>query len=238
MIRRGFAVAAVVVAGCGGSSAAVTTTTTSVVASTTTTTVVVALPSSTDPASVAVLVNKAHGLPPGWVPPDLTVPAIPFNFAGDDPKRELRVLAARAAESLFAAAAADGVPLLGVSGYRSEKTQGDLYGLAVSRHGRAVADRSTARPGHSEHQTGLALDVAGADGRCPAEACFAGTPAAAWLAAHAHEHGFIVRYTAAKEAVTGYEPEPWHLRYVGPEVARELTTKGLALEELASQSAG
>jgi D-alanyl-D-alanine carboxypeptidase len=223
----------VVLAGCAGGSAAAPGTTTSTTMAVTATTTV-HLPSFTDPASVAVLVNQAHGLPPGWVPPDLTVPAVPFNFAGDAPKRQLRVEAARAVEGLFAAAAADGVPLLGVSGYRSERSQADLYGLAVRHHGQAAADRSTARPGHSEHQTGLALDVTGADGRCPAEACFAGTPAAEWLAAHAHEHGFVVRYTAAKEAITGYEPEPWHLRYVGLEVAAELTRRGLALEELAT----
>jgi D-alanyl-D-alanine carboxypeptidase len=77
------------------------------------------------------------------------------------------------------------------------------------------------------------MDVTGLDGRCPAEDCFAGTPEARWLAAHAHERGFVIRYPEGKEAVTGYDYEPWHLRYVGPAVAAELTRRGLTLDELA-----
>jgi D-alanyl-D-alanine carboxypeptidase len=160
---------------------------------------------------------------------------VPFVFAGDDPKRLLRAEAAAGLATLFAHAASDGVPLAAVSGYRSEATQRDLYGLAVARRGRADADRVSARPGHSEHQTGLAMDVTGADRRCPAEDCFAGTPAARWLAAHAHEHGFIIRYPEGKEVVTGYEYEPWHLRYVGRDVAAALAAEGLVLEELAGR---
>jgi D-alanyl-D-alanine carboxypeptidase len=234
-VRPRLLVAALLLAGCAGGSAATTLPTSTSVApdDPTTTTVAADLPSFTDPASIAVLVDQEHGLPDGWVPPDLVVPDVPFDFAGDAPKRQLRAEAAGAAEALFAAASADGVPLLGVSGYRSQRTQADLYGLAVRHHGRAAADRSTARPGHSEHQTGLALDVTGGDGRCPAEACFAGTPAADWLAAHAAEHGFVVRYPAGKEAVTGFEAEPWHLRYVGTEVAALLAQRGLTLDELA-----
>jgi zinc D-Ala-D-Ala carboxypeptidase len=185
-----------------------------------------------DPLSVTVLVNKRWRLPPGWEPPDLVEPAVAFTFAGDDSKRLLREPAARALESLFAAAAEAGTPLAAVSGYRSEQTQADLYGLAVSRRGEAQADAHNARPGHSEHQTGLAMDVTGADGTCAVEDCFGTTPEAAWLAEHAAEHGFIVRYPAGKEAVTGYAFEPWHLRYVGVDLARHLTTDGLALEEV------
>jgi D-alanyl-D-alanine carboxypeptidase len=219
----------------GGESDAAATTTTapSMQVTTTTTTVAGALPSFTDPASVAVLVDKAHGLPPGWKPPDLVAADVPFTFAGQDPKRLLRAEAAAALEALFADAAAAGVPLRAVSGYRSEATQADLYGLAVDQHGRAAADRTNARPGHSEHQTGLAMDVTGLDGRCPAEDCFAGTPEARWLAAHAADHAFVVRYPEGREAVTGYAYEPWHLRYVGPAVAAELTRRGLTLDELA-----
>ena len=210
-----------------------TTAVTSVTSASPPLTTAVALPSFTDPLSVAVLVDKEHGLPAGWVPPDLVAADVPFNFAGDDPKRQLRTEAAGALEALFADASADGVPLRAVSGYRSESSQADLYGLAVQQHGRAAADRTNARPGHSEHQTGLAMDVTGADGRCPAEDCFAGTPAARWLAAHAHQRGFVVRYPKGKQAVTGYAYEPWHLRYVGSEVAAELTRRHLTLDELA-----
>ncbi|MCU1484286.1 MAG: peptidase [Actinomycetia bacterium] len=200
------------------------------------TTTTVALPSFTDPMSMAVLVDRDRGLPPGWVPPDLVAAEVPFTFAGDDPKRLLRAEAASALEGLFADAAAAGVPLRAVSGYRSEATQADLYDLAVHHHGRASADRTNARPGHSEHQTGLAMDVTGADGRCPAEACFGTTPAARWLVHHAPAWGFVVRYPAGKEAVTGYGYEPWHLRYVGARIAAELVQRGITLDELASSS--
>lgn len=184
-----------------------------------------------DPLSETVLVNKRWRLPPGWEPPDLVEPAVAFTFSGDDPKRLLRAPAARALESLFAAAAEAGTPLAAVSGYRSEQTQADLYGLAVSQRGETQADAHQARPGHSEHQTGLAMDVTGADGTCAVEDCFGATPQAAWLAQHAAEHGFIVRYPAGKEAVTGYAYEPWHLRFVGIDLAQRLTADGLALEE-------
>lgn len=185
-----------------------------------------------DPASLLVLVNKEHGLPDGWVPPDLVEPGVPFSFSGHDPKRLLRAEAADALEALFAAAARDGLPLEGVSGYRSEQRQRDVFDASVRDHGEAAALQTSARPGHSEHQTGLAMDVTSADGTCPAEDCFATTPEAAWLAAHAPEHGFVVRYPAGREGATGYAHEPWHLRYVGVAAARELAASGRVLEDL------
>jgi D-alanyl-D-alanine carboxypeptidase len=133
---------------------------------------------------------------------------------------------------LFVAAAEAGTPLAAVSGYRSEQTQADLYQQSVSEEGEAQADLHRARPGHSEHQTGLAMDVTSADGSCVVEECFGTSPAGVWVAAHAAEHGFILRYPAAKEAVTGYAYEPWHLRYVGVDVARRLADEDLVLEEL------
>lgn len=185
-----------------------------------------------DPLAQTVLVNKHWRMPPGWEPPDLVEPDVPFTFSGPDPKRLLREPAAAALESLFAAAAQAGTPLAAVSGYRSEQTQADLYGQSVSEQGAAQADLHSARPGHSEHQTGLAMDVTSADGTCAVQDCFGTTPAAAWLAAYAAEHGFIVRYPEGKEAVTGYAYEPWHLRFVGVDPARQLVSQGLVLEEL------
>ncbi len=187
-----------------------------------------------DPLAVTVLVNKVWRLPPGWEPPDLVEPAVAFTFAGDEPKRRLREPAARALESLFGAAAEAGTPLAAVSGYRSEQTQADLFARAVERQGEAQAAEQHARPGHSEHQTGLAMDVTGADGSCAVEDCFAATPAAAWLAAHAAEHGFVVRYPAGKEAITGYAHEPWHRRSVGTDLAQRLASEGRVLEELST----
>jgi D-alanyl-D-alanine carboxypeptidase len=185
----------------------------------------------TDPESITVLVNKTWRLPPGWQPPDLVPPDVAFVFDGPSPKRLLRTEAAAALEELFAAAEGDGLPLAAVSGFRTEQTQAQLFDAYVARDGEAEASRYSARPGHSEHQTGLAMDVTGRDGACAAEPCFAGTPEAVWLAAHAAEHGFVIRYPEGAEAITGYLHEPWHLRYVGVGVATDLVARGLTLDE-------
>jgi D-alanyl-D-alanine carboxypeptidase len=147
----------------------------------------------------------------------------------------MRREAARALASLFGAARSDGLPLVGVSAYRSEARQRDLFAQYRRRDGADAAETYSAPPGTSEHQTGLAIDVTGADGRCAASACFGARPEAAWLAAHASTNGFVVRYPAGKELVTGYRSEPWHLRYVGVDLARRLAATGRALEEAASR---
>ncbi|MDA0165942.1 M15 family metallopeptidase [Solirubrobacter ginsenosidimutans] len=188
-------------------------------------------PDFRDPNSVATLVTPRIALPRGFQPRRLVVPNVRFTFTGFAEKRQVRDDVAGPLRRLFAAASADGVPLAGVSGYRSEATQRSLYADQVARDGRQQADRVVARPRHSEHETGLAIDVSGADGRCQAEACFAGTREARWIAAHAPDYGFIVRYPKGAEAITGYEYEPWHLRYVGVRLAREVAASGVTLDE-------
>lgn len=123
------------------------------------------------------------------------------------------------------AAAKDGLDLYVVSGYRSYDYQAQLYQNYCNRDGQAAADRYSARPGYSEHQTGLAFDLNSTSNS------FAGTAEAKWLAAHAHEYGFIIRYPKGKESVTGYQYEPWHLRYLGTETAKAVYDSGLCLEE-------
>jgi D-alanyl-D-alanine carboxypeptidase len=184
-----------------------------------------------DPDSLLVLVDHDRLLPIGWEPLDLTAPAIPFIFDGPHPKRLMRREAASAIEQLSSAARDDGVVLVGVSAYRSAATQRVIYEGAVARNGEANAARTNARPGHSEHQTGLAIDVTGADRSCVVSACFAQTAEARWLEGNAHWFGFVIRYPAGKEHITGYRHEPWHLRYVGVDVAVQLTQRGLTLDE-------
>ena len=111
------------------------------------------------------------------------------------------------------------------SGFRSYATQAQLYQSYVNREGQAVADRYSARPGYSEHQTGLAFDVIGTNGHLVED-----ESAAQWLLDHAADYGFVVRYLKGKESVTGYMHEEWHLRYVGKE-AKEIAASGLTLEE-------
>jgi D-alanyl-D-alanine carboxypeptidase len=167
-------------------------------------------------------VNKRRPLvPAGWAPAELE------TVEG----HRLRPEAAGAARELLAAARADGAGVVLLSGYRSYDEQVTTYAGWVAQQGREAADTVSARPGHSEHQTGLALDV-GEGGPCDLRACFAGTATAAWVAEHAPEHGFVVRYPPGQEPVTGYAHEPWHLRYLGPERAQALARSGAAtLEE-------
>ncbi|OZB95246.1 M15 family metallopeptidase [Paenibacillus sp. XY044] len=184
-----------------------------------------------NPTSDTVLVNKTYRLPEGYVPPDLVYPDVAFTFSEKIDKRKMRKVAADALKELFDAAKQDGVYLAGVSGYRSESRQTTLYNNYVDRDGVKAADTYSARPGHSEHQTGLTIDVSGTDGKCAAESCFAGTKEANWLADHAYEYGFIIRYPEGKESITGYKYEPWHIRYVGKEIAEDVTKKDITLEQ-------
>ena len=111
------------------------------------------------------------------------------------------------------------------SGFRSYETQVKLYQDYVNQDGKAKADRYSARPGYSEHQTGLAFDLIGTNGNLVTE-----EKAAQWLLDHAADYGFVVRYLKGKEKETGYMAEEWHLRYVGKE-AKEIAASGLSLEE-------
>ena len=127
---------------------------------------------------------------------------------------------------LIAAMQAAGFPISDhYSGFRSYETQSSLYQDYVNKDGKEAADRYSARPGYSEHQTGLAFDVIGTNGDLVTE-----EKAAQWLLDHAADYGFVVRYLKGKEKETGYMAEEWHLRYVGKE-AKEIAASGLSLEE-------
>lgn len=169
-------------------------------------------------ASVVVVVNKRRQLNPArHVPGPLVDVGGPL----------LRSDAAQQFFRLLADARAGGIAMVPVSGYRSYDTQASLYASYVSQYGQAAADLISARPGFSEHQTGLAIDIGNANGACGLQECFAGTPAGAWAAQNAWRYGFIVRYPQGQTPVTGYAYEPWHLRYVGPTIASEMRTHGL-----------
>ena len=184
-----------------------------------------------NPNSVEVMVNKQRKLPDGHRPDDLRVPDVPFSFDGEEEKSHLREDAATALEELFAAAKQEELELIAASGFRSYETQKWLYNYYVERDGQEQADKFSARPGTSEHQTGLAMDVTSAAMAFSLEQSFKQTPEGAWLADHAHQFGFIIRYPEGKEDITGYSYEPWHLRFVGEEIATEIYADGLTLEE-------
>lgn len=128
-------------------------------------------------------------------------------------------------DALCEGAAIDGCNIYLGSGYRSYSLQSTIFSNYTDLYGQEQADTFSARAGHSEHQSGLAIDVNTIDD------AFGATPEAAWLREHAHEYGFIIRYAEDKTDITGYKYEPWHIRYVGTEVATEITELGLSLEE-------
>lgn len=194
------------------------------------------VPTVTNPDEYHVIVNKQRALPADYIPADLVEPNVLFPYDDKVEKRKLREVPAKALESLFAHAKQDGIELYAVSGYRSYRTQKSLYETYVKTQGEAHAAAFSAVPGKSEHQTGLAMDVSGADSTTRLEQSFADTPEGQWLEKNCAQHGFIIRYPKGKEAITGYAYEPWHLRYVGKEMAEEITSKGMTLEEYFTQS--
>lgn len=130
-----------------------------------------------------------------------------------------------ALESMFSAASKDGINLHVVSGFRSYSKQKTLYTNYCNRDGKAAADTYSARPGYSEHQTGLAADINSV------ETSWGNTAEGKWLAANCYRYGFIIRYPEGKESKTGYQYEPWHVRYLGVETATSVYNSGLCLEE-------
>lgn len=180
--------------------------------------------SLTDPSSPWLVVNKARPIPDAaaFVPPDLTpIPADIPNPNG----HQLRAGAVDALVSMVAAAKAEaGVQLVAQSGYRSYDAQISAYSYYTDLYGQAGADLTSARPGHSEHQTGMALDILDTTSGCGLEdGCFGGTVAGQWLASNAHRFGWIMRYPDGATPITGYEYEPWHFRWVGIALAEELS---------------
>jgi D-alanyl-D-alanine carboxypeptidase len=186
-----------------------------------------------EPSSLWVIANKQRPLQPtSYVPNDLVAPEVALRLSAESEEMLLRTAAANALEELFAAAKADGLDMMLASAYRSYSYQEGLYNTYVKKQGQSVADTQSARPGYSEHQTGLAADIEPASRECEIEACFGDLPEGKWLAEHAHEYGFVIRYPQGKADITGYIYEPWHLRYVGKELATEVKNQDVAtLEE-------
>lgn len=167
-----------------------------------------------------VIVNKYHRVPDGYEPPDLKA-----NSDGC----YLRAEAADAFDRMKRDAASQGLTLRAVSGYRSVEYQRNLYNGYLSGDSQANVDTYSARAGHSEHHTGLAVDVFGSVDGLDA---FVNTPEYQWVRQHGADYGFIIRYTSQWEEVTGYMDEPWHLRYIGEQYAQDMQEKGIAtLEE-------
>lgn len=183
-----------------------------------------------DPNSYWIVVDKLRPLnPQDFEASDLVEVPVPYVY-----QPFLRQAASDAVVAMFAAFNAEtGLSMQAQSAYRSYSTQVGVYQGWVDQLGQAGADLTSARPGFSEHQTGLAIDInALPDQGCALQPCWGDTPHAQWLQVNSWRFGFIVRYPGDKTAITGYEYEPYHLRYVGVELATEMHNTGVTtLEE-------
>jgi zinc D-Ala-D-Ala carboxypeptidase len=185
-----------------------------------------------DPNSLWVVVNKKRPLPNNYKPGDLVVPDVPLRLGSKAEQMQVRAETATALKEMFAGAKIAGHKLMLGSGFRSYTLQKSFYDGYVAKDGKAAADTYSARPGHSEHQTGWGLDIDRLDQKCHLEKCLGDLPEAKWLAQNAFKYGFILRYTTDKESVTGFQYEPWHFRYIGKELAAEMQKQNITtLEE-------
>jgi len=176
------------------------------------------------------LVNKENVLDKDYVPDELVRVNDVVSGRPDDISR-LTPEAADAFNELTAGAADDGITIKLTSGYRSYSYQSTLYNYYLRTKGTAWTEAYSAKPGASEHQTGLAADVSSPSVGYSLKVSYGDTEEGKWLAAHAHEYGFILRYQKGKEDITGYSYEPWHIRYVGKDAAGIIYDEDLVYEE-------
>lgn len=185
-----------------------------------------------NPENILTLVNKEYSLAASYTPDNLVIPNVHFPFGNKDiPKMYVRDVVANALEQMFNEAKKDDIILYAVSGYRSYDTQKAIYEAEVAEVGQELASKAVAFPGQSEHQTGLAMDVTSQSVDFLLTTSLAETKEGIWLKENAHKFGFIIRYPQEKENITGYQYEPWHLRYVGKEFAMIIKENELTLEE-------
>lgn len=181
-----------------------------------------------NPDAIMVLVNKNYQLNQQYVPNDLETISIQYAYEN----KKLRKEAKEAFEMLSRDAKNLGYRIIVTSAYRDYQYQQKLFEEYTKEKGEAYALECSARPGHSEHQTGLAIDVAGSNDDYDE---FESTIEFPWMKENAHLYGFILRYPKGKEKITGFKYEPWHYRYVGNEIAKIIYEENITLEEYYDQ---
>jgi len=185
----------------------------------------------TNPEAYDMVVNKQRNLSSEYVPEDLV--KLEVETCLPNPEiNQLRKKASDAITEMFKAAKEEEeLELVARSGYRSYATQDSLYHGIVNKYGQDYADKYSAYPGQSEHQTGLAIDITAANVNYQLEDIFGETKEGIWTKENAHRFGFIIRYPEGKEDITGYLYEPWHLRYVGKNLAAKIYREDTTIEE-------
>lgn len=177
-----------------------------------------------NPDSIDALVNKNNQLDKNYTPNDL----VRLNLACANENKFLREEAAFHFEQMCLDAKKQGYKIIAVSGFRSYFYQQELFEYYVKTMGEDKALEASAKPGHSEHQTGLVIDIEGSIGKY---IDFESTNEFEWMKENAYRYGFILRYPKGKKNITGFKYEPWHYRYVGKEVAKIIHEKKITLEE-------
>ena len=174
--------------------------------------------------SVDMLINKYRHLSEDFVPSDLT--EVPVEYASDSDIQSSR-LALNAFIEMYRAAKSEGYDIVINSGYRSYQDQVDIQQLYFNSYGQSYVDKYVAKPGYSEHQTGLAFDIGSRNSRI-----FADSKESGWMKDNAYKYGFILRYDERYEDLTKFRKEPWHFRYVGKEIAKYIYEhNNMSLEE-------
>ncbi|EPY6470502.1 M15 family metallopeptidase [Clostridium sporogenes] len=173
-----------------------------------------------------LLVNRENGLNKDYIPEGLSIPNISFSDNLEDEEKHVAGIIVKQLEELINTAKEEGIILLGNSGYRSYRSQKNTYKNRVKSQGKKLADAYVAKPGFSEHQTGLCIDITNKD-----RYFIEGTKEAHWLAKNCYRFGFIIRYPKGKKSITNIEYEPWHIRYVGKEAAKYIYDNKITLEE-------
>ncbi len=175
---------------------------------------------------LTVIVDRDQALPADYEPSDLVLLA-ENGIRASDPSMRVRLVIIPDLGAMFDAALAQGYRLMVFSAYRSYKTQQRVYDYWVNTLGKEEADRSSARPGHSEHQLGTTMDITVVDLKGNVFDDFGNTPAGKWLAENAYRFGFVMSYPPDTELITGYKHEPWHFRYLGRRLAKIIKERDL-----------
>lgn len=176
------------------------------------------------PSSLWTLVNKSRSIPASYTPNKLIVPDLPRAAS-----ISVRSDVVTPLTQMFTAAKQAGLSLMIASGYRSYENQQSIFNASAAEVGNSEANKLIALPGQSEHQTGLAVDIASSK-NCYVQACFSDTAEGKWLATNSYKYGFILRYPSSSESITGYSYEPWHFRYVGVDLATAIYESNSTLE--------
>ena len=181
-----------------------------------------------DDGNLLVLVNKEYTVGRDYYPTDMV--DIDGSLSTNQNLKVKRE-AYDAYLAMLKDAKAEGLNFCICSAYRGFSVQENLYYNSLKSNGKAYTDKMFAYPGRSEHHTGYAIDITSASMNWGLSQNYADYPDGAWIAEHCHEYGFIIRYPKGKEDITGYMYEPWHIRYVGVDVAAEITEAGITFEE-------